>query len=215
MRYGFTKGAGGVYTPNWLNQPYTKVTLAECSSGSTMQNWAFLRPKNWTYIKTAVAAAATTVAMFDDPGLYSTNYKYALPTACAGVPGNVADNSVGGVTSTDVVCFQLDNGYWHFSTVTSMSAALVLTLDTAVPTPAGSTAAVGSILFFFGTIADVDPATGAVDPLIRMPVSATTILNIEEGIATSLRPGEPLALYNANATADSTLNNLYGAYDSY
>ena len=197
---------------NWLKKQsigITHVGLAALTSSTTAHTWGILRPKNYTTIAEAVIKNDTTIVMADNPGLYATTYKYPLPTGVAGVPGLVADNTP---ASGDYVCFQLDNGAWHFSSVSSLST-LTLTIATGTPNVDGSTAAIGNILFFFAAIADKDPATGVIDPVWLPPVSATTQLgNGAESICSGLRPGDPLVIYNANATAASTLLALSGWY---
>lgn len=194
---------------DWYGQPVTKVTHAVITSGSTAHTWVWLRPKNWTYINEAVTKNDTTVVMYDNPGTYSANYKYPLPPGVSSVPGLVADNTP---ASGDYVGFQLDNGAWHFSLVSSLSS-LTLTIATGTPNVDGSTAAVGRILFFFGAAADVDPATGVIDPVWLPPASATTTFAEPAGLVSALHPGDPLILYNANASNASTLVSLAGAFD--
>lgn len=204
------EGRGGLsrWKPNWLNLPYTKVTTLVVTSGGTAHTWTFLRPKNWTYITQAVTKNDTTVNVYDDPGLYATTYKYPLPPGRT-APGLVADN---GVAAADWVAFQLDNGAWHFSTVASVDG-LELTLDTGTPNVDGATAAAGRVLFFFGAAGDKDPATNRADPAVLAPATAATYTYFDpDGLVCSSRPGEPLVLVNANATAASTLVALSGYY---
>lgn len=187
----------------------THVSQFVVNSNSTAHTWYFLRPKNFTYIADAVTKNDTTIAMFDSPGLYATKYKYPLPAGVSGVPGLVADNAP---ASGDYVMFQLDNGAWHFSAVSSLSS-LTLTIGTGTPNVDGSTAAVGRILYFFAAGGDKDPATGLIDPCILPAVSATTTFGDGRGsIVSALRPGDPLVLVNANATGASIACSLSGFY---
>ena len=195
--------------PNWTRGiGMTRIMYAAITSAGTAHTWYILRPKNYTTIAEIVAKNDTTVVMADNPGLYATTYKYPLPSGLT-APGNVADNTP---ASGDYVMFQLDNGTWHFSLVSSL-ATLTLTIATGTPNVDGSTAAVGRILFFFGAGGDVDPATGKTDPTLQPAVSATTTLgNGFTPLAAGLRPGDPLVVVNANAAAASTLASLAGDY---
>jgi hypothetical protein len=202
--------------PKWLSDGggigVAHISQAIITSGSTAHTWYCLRPKNFTTINEAVTKNDTTIVMADNPGTYSTNFKYPLPPGVSGVPGVAADNTP---ASGDYCCFQLDNGSWHFSLISSLST-LTLTIATGTPNVDGSTAAVGRILFFFGAGGDTDPATNETDPTLLPPVSATTIFGTAgEPILSAHRPGDPLVLVNANATAASTLAALSGYYSHY
>lgn len=198
-------------TPNWFSRAgVTHVSQAGITSGSTAHTWYFLRPKNFTYIAEAVVKNDTTIVMEDNPGLYATTYKYRLPGSLT-APGLVADNTP---AANDYCCFQLDNGVWHFSLISSLST-LTLTIATGTPNVDGSTAAVGRVLFFFAAGGDVDPATGVIDPTLQPVVSAYTGFTAGAGgdpIVSALHPGDPLLLVNANASNASTLAALSGFY---
>jgi hypothetical protein len=125
--------------------------------------------------------------------------------------GNVADNTP---AANDYVALQLDDGSWHFSIITGLST-LTITLTTATPNVTGGGAAAGNILFFFAAGADVDPATGQIDPAIIPPVSATTVFDHEGGLVSSVHGGDPMLYVNANATAASTLAAIAGAFDKF
>lgn len=186
----------------------THISLLSITSGSTAHTWYALRPKNYTWIAEAVTKNDTTIVMQDNPGLYATTYKYDLPPGIS-APGMVADNTP---AANDYCAFQLDNGLWHFSLISSLSS-LTLTIATGTPNVDGSTAAVGRMLFFFGAGGDVDPATGVVDPRVQPIVSAQTILgNGSYPIISALHPGDPIMLVNANASNASTLEALSGFY---
>lgn len=204
LMYNYSGGA-----MNWAaGGAITTVSTFSVVSLATAHTWYFLRPKNWTYINEAVTKNDTTIVMYDSPGTYSTNYKYPLPAGVSQVPGMVANNAP---ASGDYVAFQLDNGVWHFSGVSSLSS-LTLTIATATPNVDGSTAAVGRILFFFGVGGDVDPATGAIDPCILPNVSAATTFHDTNGFVSALHPGDPMILVNANASNASIASHLSGFY---
>lgn len=197
--------------PNWYDLPLTKVTSLAFTSGATAHTWYVLRPKNWTTIAATVTANDTTIVMADNPGLYATTYKYRLPPGVSRVPGLVADNTP---ASGDYCAFQLDNGAWHFSLISSLSS-LTLTIATGTPNVTGATAAVGRVLFFFAAGGDNDPATNRDDPLFLPPASATTTLRDNDGLVTSLHPGDPLLIVNANASNASTLVHAAGVFAKF
>lgn len=192
--------------PNWYGQPYTKVSYLGITSGSTAHTWYVMRPKNWTTIAEAVTANDTTVVVAADPGAYAANYKYPLPPGEA--VGSAADNAIAG---SDYVCYQLDDGTWHFSLVSSVSS-LTLTLATGSPNVTGGGAAVGNVLFFFAAPGNTDPATGLIDPAFIPLVSVYTAFTAGDGVATALHPGDPLLVVNANASNASTLAAISGYY---
>lgn len=201
--------SGGVN--NWAKKDtcgITQVGTAIITSGSTAHTWVFLRPKNFTTVAVAIAKNITAITLADDPGIYSTNYKYPTPGNVP--PGYVADN---GIAANDYVAIQLDSGQWHFSMVAS-GTGTTPTLTTGTPNVTGSTAAVGNIVFWFGAAGDKDPITGMIDPVFLPPVSATTIFAAAggESIVTALRPGDPIVAFNSNLTAASTLAALAGWY---
>lgn len=198
-------------SPNWLKTAsigVTHITNLVITSGSTAHTWYVLRPKNWGYINEAVTINDSTIVCNDNIGTYSTNYRYPLPGSVTAT-GLAADNSP---ASGDYVMFQLDSGAWHFSAVSSFSPPTI-TIATATPNVTGATAAVGRIIFFFGAGGDKDPITGLVDPNAQPAASATISLgNGQDPIFSGLRPGDPLVLVNANATAASTLVAGSGFY---
>lgn len=198
-------------TKNWLQMSaFTHVTKYTINAGSTAHAGTFMRPLNWTWTTVAAAAGATTLTLFDDPGIYSTNYRYPLPGG-ATYPASAADN---GVATNDFIAVQLIDGSWVFRSVTV--AGLVMTIA-ALPSPtSGGAVAAGAVVFWFGVSTDTDPATGYAHPTIQPVVSVQSDLGeISTGLVAALHSGDPMLLYNGNATAADTVAACSGYYGKY
>ena len=197
--------------PNWAVGQKVRTHLTEIlvDCGSTANGVYVLRPLNYSVIAAATAKAGTTITLTDDPGVYSTNYKYKTPGGVA--PCSVADN---GISANDYVAYQLADGTWVYDTVSSV-AGFVLTMTTAVPSPTGTGGVLaGSILFFFGIQTDVDPATGQAHPLFTPTASTkTNVLGVTapRGLS-AVHGGDPMILYCGNATARTDLASAAGEY---
>lgn len=179
------------------------------AAGSTAHDVVLMRPLNYAYVNGAVAANSTSVVLADDPGVYSTNYKYPLPGGQS-APACTADNAIAG---SDYVAVQLVDGTWHVTTVSSVSS-LTLTLATATPNITGGGIADGAILYFFGVAANVDPATGLAHPVLTS--TASTRVNLLQDAGNSyfaaLHAGDPLLIYSANASNAGVLSLVSGLY---
>lgn len=182
-------------------------------SGTTAHTLVVMRPLNWVRITTAVAANSQTVVLEEDPGVYSTNFNY--PINGTQYPAAAADNAIAG---SDYVAFQLVDGTWHFSAVTSVST-LTLTITTATPNVTGGGAAANTPCYFFGVSTDTNPCTGRAHPAFNPPIPAsgellTTFCSAAgEVLVSSLFPGDPMILYSANGTAAGRLTHVSGFYE--
>lgn len=194
---------GELVGPNAIT--YINSILFSC--GSTAHDVVVMRPLNWTYITEAVTANDTTIVMAADPGAYSTAYKYPL-SGGATKPACVANNTIAG---SDYVAFQLRDGTWHFSLVTSVSS-LTLTLTTATPNVTGGGCDKYTPLYFFGAAGDSNPQTGAAHLYFSATASTRQSLLQDGAFVGALNAGDPLILYCANATAASTLIGATGFY---
>ncbi len=205
-------GVDGAAQPLWLKPgAYTHVTQFGYTSGSTLHTPAFMRAFNWTYTTVAAAKNTATLTLKDDPGIYSTNYRYPSPISTG--TAAVADNAL---AASDYVAFQLTDGTWVFDTVASGTyAACVLT--TTLPNVTGGGVAKGQAVFWFGVITDKNPGTGAVAPTLNPKVSVYTGFNdaAGDGLAHSQFPGQPLILYDGNATGAGTVSHVGGYYGRY
>lgn len=194
--------------PNW-NKPgaITHITKLGLLTGSTAHSVIVMRPFNWTTVASAAAINQAVINITADPGIYSTNYKYPsnLGTGTAAVANNA-------IAASDYVAFQLVDGTWVFDTVSSVST-LAITMTTSVPNVTGGGVAAGAPFFFFGISTDKDPATGAVSPTIQPNVSVfTDFSDVGQGIAESLHSGDPLLVFDGNATAADTIAGVAGFY---
>src|SRR5438105_2457383 len=60
-----------------LNSAISRIEKIIASNGSTAQQITIMRPLNYSWITAAIAKNGTAIAsMQDDPGIFSTNYKY-------------------------------------------------------------------------------------------------------------------------------------------
>jgi len=197
--------------PTPPNKQFTRGITHVTRVSYTMGDTAFLiylaRPFNYTYLTTAIAANGTSAVCFDDPGIYSTNYKYPCP---GGIPGRAADN---GIAANDYVAIQLLDGTFHVSKVTSVST-FTLTLTTALPNN-GIGAAIGAPVYFFGQVTtDLHPITGWINPNYAPVVSTvdSAWTDSTAGIMSAFNPGDPLLFYSPNTTHKGTLNFVTGFY---
>ena len=102
--------------------------------------------------------------------------------------------------SGDIIAYQLPDGTWEFNTVASLST-LAITLTTNIAVAVASGAAVR----IFGVVGD-----GATHN-IGLTASVVTQLS-GHIIAVSPYKGDPMVMYDANATAAGFLNNAVWAY---
>lgn len=188
---------------------FTHISQIVYTAAGTAHDVVVMRPLNWTYLTQAMTANDTTAVLAADPGLYATTYKYALPDDQT-KPINTADN---GIATSDYVAFQLYDGTWHFSTVASVSS-LTATLDTATPNVTGGGAAAGTVVYFFGAAANVNPQTGVAHVALTSVVNTRTSLlpDVAAGSISGLNRGDPLIVYSANGTNAGTLNVCCGFY---
>lgn len=223
-----SRGAGGgplVYkaTPNylagWMKGPagsYTHISQLKYTIGGTTHPVSVMRPLNWSVTSAVAAASQATLVLADDPGVYSTNYKYLTPLGLVvGGQGGTPPSQVGNnaVAGGDYVAYQYPDGTWYLDVVSSGTyAALVLTNNFAVALPAGT------VLFFFGIYTDSDPATGLAQWETTPTISTNRIdlLNdAQYGGFQSLHPGDPLVVYSVNTGSQGYLNSAAGFYGQH
>lgn len=199
--------------PNWLAAGRTHLTSLIYTSAATAHTVTLLRPCNYTYFNGAVAKNSTTFIISDDPGVYSTNYKYPMPQG-ATVEANVADNAIAG---SDLVAYQLIDGTWVVDLVSSLSG-LTLTMTTATPNITGGGIADGQVLFFFGIVGDTDPATGLAHAKC-VTTASTTNVDLLNGITgagfSALHPGDPMLIISNNASNAGTLVSAGGYFSRF
>lgn len=196
----------------------TNVSRVCYTTGATAQAIAILRPLNFTYLTAAAAVGATTLSVYDDPGVFSTNYKYPLPTGA--VVSAIPDLAI---TTTSFVALQLQDGTWFLSAVSSGFSSGSIGISTAIPTPTGTAASAGALaltpVYMFDststTAATGDPATGDGCPSTLIAASAvrdTSYSDVIFGIVNALHPGDPLLFYSPNNGNTGALEFITGYY---
>lgn len=190
----------------------SKISFLQITSGGTAHTWYIMKEKGRTTVVSAVAGGGTSVVLAKDPGVYSTNAEWVS----RGIAPSVADNPV---AANDYLLVVLKDGTPRIlipSAVSTDGATGRVTLTVpAVPT-AGIDA--GAVVWFFGVVTDSDPHYNQVDQTLTPPVSATTPYPNAGAaggsyVASSFHVNSPFILYNANATAASTLDGgtvVYG-----
>lgn len=181
------------------------------TSSTTAHTITVMRPLNWTYTTAVVAAGGTSFSLKADPGVYSTNYKYPLPSGQA-APANVADNAI---ASGDYVMYQLLDGTWVLDTAAGSYTSGAVTMTTGAPNITGGGVAINSPVFWFGAPGDTDPATGQKHFAVLSKASTTKEDIVPDqlvGFVASLHPGDPLIVESNNATAAGTLDAVSAYY---
>jgi len=163
-----------------------------------------LRPLNRVKVTANALASATSLSINGDPGLYATNFNYPLADgSTAPRTGNSA------IQSGDYIVYQAADGTWVLDTAQSAYTAGAITV-TALPTGGVS---VKSILYFMGQTGYTDPNTGALQPTFPIPASAARVEYSDTGgLWSGLHPGDPLVVFNPNATTADTLSLVRGFY---
>lgn len=213
----YTAPAG---VPNWYTfAGRTVLTSALYTTGATAHTITLVRPKNWTYFPAGWAknltlipngTGAKSTGLFDDPGVYSTNYKYPSPITTG--TASLGDNAIG---TGDYVAYQLTDGTWQLDKVASGTFNSALTLGTGTPNVTGGGVPVNGVLFFFGIAADSDPGTALACPstLSSITVSRANLAADDVmGFMSSLHPGDPLLLISNNATNPGSWEGCSGYY---
>lgn len=195
-------------TPKNFGLGVTHVTKVCYTTAGTAHQIGIMRPFNYTWTTAAAAVNQADIVLYDDPGLYSTNYKYPSKH---GKSAAVANNAI---AASDYVVYQLVDGTWIVDTVSSVSS-LTVTLTTNIPNVSGGGVAAGAPVYFFGVIGNSDPATGQVNPQNTIAASQTRDASwTGDGfpICSALHVGDPLLFYSANGTNAGTLEFLQGFY---
>lgn len=237
LLYGQKPGSNGL--PNWWQDGwYIHITDLIVTCSTTANIIYILRPTNFTTFSAAVAKNATSITLADDPGVYSTNYRYKMPGISWNPPGTA--NTIGPgladltISSTNkFVAYQTASGVWHADTIASGTfggANLVLTGGTGNYT--GETIAANAPLFYFGVNTGTVPYTQNAH-LIRTPIVSTQQVNLLAGWGgnasavgggggassgngiPAFNPGDPIIIYNPNATATTTVDFIGGYYAKY
>jgi len=203
-------------TASMMGKFFTHVAKVCYTTGLTAQSIQILRPLNFTWLTANVAKGATVLPLFDDPGLFSTKYKYLTPNGVP--PAQVPDNSIGAAT-TPFVMLQLADGTW-FATAATALAGLNLTVG-ALPSPTGAGGALqfAPVYYFVPGLTQLDPATSNPSPSTQIAASQVRDVSWGEsgsgagfGICESLHPGDPLLFYSPNTGNAGSLEYMSGYY---
>ena len=155
------------------------------------------------YLTAAAAASQAVVNINQDPGIY-TAYTFnanAVPRTANNV-----------IAASDNVVYQYPDGTWEANTVASVST-LAITLTNNLATGG---LAIGSPIFFYGILTDVNPYDGLVHPKFNLyaPANPTTINLGSEGYPWigSFNRGHPLLLTVTNATNAVVMERMTAAH---
>lgn len=175
--------AAGV--PTWTPSYVTRICQLQYTCGNTANGFYVMRPIG----RTTVAAAATTsvaaVTLAADPS----------PS------GNT-------IAAGDQVVMQYADGTFRRTQVNTSgwdSTNLILTFTGNLP----ANVAAGAQMWMFGVNTDTDPTTGSAFPVIPTTVNTnnTAVVFGPSGMG-GVQKGDPLLVYNPNATAATNLNFL-------
>jgi len=172
-------------------QGYARIGGFQYTCGNTANSFTLMRPIGWANIAAAAGTNVAVVTLDADPSPSGN-------TIAAG------DQVVlGPCTDGTYRRAQVNTSGWNGTTL-----ALTFT--------ANLTAAVNTStdLFNFGVAADTDPNTGSAHPIFTPTVNTTADVQLFGGGFKSYRKGDPLLVYNPNATAATNLNHLAYAYSA-
>jgi len=167
-------------TPAGGYTSFTRLVAMSVTNGTTANPVYFMRPIGRTTTTAAASQGATALTLAADPG----------------PAGN-------GIAGGDYVTVALSNGTFHTAIVSSWNAdTKVLTLM--APLPANVLA--GARVWDFGIYTDTDPVTGVAHPMFPVAASTTGVFSAAGGGFVGAVAGDPLLLFNPNATNASTHN---------
>ena len=169
---------------------YARITDFQYTCGNTANDFTFMRPIGRANVSVAYAANTGASLTLDADPSPSGN------TIAAG------DQCVIQAADGTYPRAQVNTAGWNGTTK-------VVTF-TANVTPAVS---IGAKVFMFGISSDTDPVTGLAFP-VYTPAVNTTGTNVAFGGVgfVGAAPGDPLMIYNPNATAATNLNYTTYAY---
>lgn len=168
-------------TSSGIYRGYTRLAALSSTQGNTANSNYLMRPIGRTTTSAASNSGVNTVTLTADPG--------------ATVSNNIAANDYVSVMQSDGTILTATVNAWNGTTK-------VATLNS------NTTAAVssGAKVWFYGIQTDTDPVTGAAHPILTTTANATTTWNSVGGGIRGAQVGDPLLIYNPNATNASTIN---------
>ena len=159
---------------------FTRLAQLSVTQGNTANSVYLMRPIGRTTTSAASNTNTNTVTLTADPG----------PS------GN-------GIAANDYVCVQQSDGTILTTTANAWNATTkVLTLNLNTTASVAS----GARVWDFGVNTDTDPVTGAAHVLIPTTANATTTFTAGPAGFAGAQAGDPILVYNPNATNASVLN---------
>src|SRR5574341_654632 len=210
--YGkLTQNAGTVITRliEPVKNAFTRLTSFVYTNLATAHTLTVMRPLNKTTLSAAAAGGQADITITADPGNYPASSR-------------VADNVI---AANDFVVLEAADGTFILDTV-SVVAGLVITLTNNLPTGGCKS---GAVLWFFGVIADTNPADSLAHPQFTLTASVVTRLGSDPGdsiagfIGTIPNPNtdftlngkyEPIILHSGNATNAGIMEKATAIYSS-
>ncbi len=167
---------------------YTRICGFNWTAGNTANSFVGLRPIGRTTITTAAITNVAVVTLTADPS----------PT------GNT-------IAAGDQVVIAHSDGTYRRAQVNtagwcSTDKTLTFTANLA------ANVAAGAKIWMFGVPADTDPITGSAFPVFPTVANTTYQNNFVAAGFVGAQTGDPLMLYNANATNATLLNNCEYAF---
>lgn len=179
--------------------PFTVVTHINKTNGNTANATTVMRPIGKTTATVAANTSVAVVTVAGDPGNIATGLYNAT-----GTNNNLAANDIMVVAHSDGTV-----GQYTVSAFNTTSKVITFTGNFTAPV------AVGAAVWDYGIFSDTDPITGSAFPNVNgVAVSATgdDFATSGRGFASS-KVGDPLLLYNPNATAQTLINYTEYTYD--
>lgn len=167
---------------------YTRLLQLVYTNQGTAHTITFLRPIGETVLAAAAAASQAVLELAAQPA-----------TSRGGGANNVAAN--------DYLAWENDDGTFAFGAVSSVSG-LAITMAASL----AKAAAAGRKVWFLGVAADVN-VDGYAHPAAPAPASATTTYSDSvAGVASAIRPYDPLLVQSNNAVAAGTIERAAVAW---
>lgn len=167
--------------------PYTCVFQINYTNGNTANAITAMRPIGRALVAAASNTSVNTITLASDPSATGNTIAAGDQIVFAAADGTFRQGQVGS---------------WNGTTkVLSLSANLAANVSS------------GARMWNFGVFNDTDPSTGVAFP--SLPTVANTTANAYTGQVAGIRGaqvGDPILLYNPNATAQSILNFVEYAY---
>lgn len=163
---------------------FTRIGGFQYNCGNTANNFTFLRPIGRTTVAVA-ATSGSTLTLTADPS----------PS------GNT-------IAAGDQVVIKYADGTYRRSQVSAWNGTTkVVTLTANIAANIDALAK----FWMFGVAADTDPTTGLAFPVYTPTVNTVANVEFYGGGVVGGQAGDPLLIYNPNATAATTLNHAgYG-----